>query len=49
MNTQPLTPALRGYPIDKDLVRANRAQRRPRRRRNRFAALRDLAARRRQR
>jgi hypothetical protein len=43
MDKQPLTPqALRGYPIDHDLLRANRAQRGPRRR---FSALRTLAAR----
>jgi hypothetical protein len=42
MNQQPLTPqALRGYPIDHDLLRANRAQRGTRRR---FSALRALAA-----
>ena len=35
---QPIIPqALRGYPVDHDLLRAHRAQRRPRRR---FAALR---------
>ena len=43
MNTQPVTPqALRGYPVDHTLVRANRAQRGPRRR---FRILRTLAAR----
>ena len=43
MNTNPITPqALRGYPVDYALLRANRAQRG---RRRRFAALRAVAAR----
>lgn len=43
MSNHPVTPqALRGYPIDHDLLRANRAQRGPRRR---FSALRAVAAR----
>jgi hypothetical protein len=33
MNSHPITPqALRGYPVDHNLIRANRAQRGPRRR-----------------
>ena len=41
MNFHPITPqALRGYPIDHELLRANRAQRGPRRR---LAALRAVA------
>jgi hypothetical protein len=41
MNNHPITPqALRGYPIDHELLRANRAQRGPRRR---LAALRAVA------
>jgi hypothetical protein len=43
MNHQPITPqAIRGYPIDHELLRGNRAQRGPRRR---FSALRAIAAR----
>lgn len=43
MNNHPITPqALRGYPIDHELLRANRAQRGPRRR---LATLRAVAAR----
>ena len=41
MNNHPITPqALRGYPIDHELLRANRAQRGPRRR---LATLRAVA------
>ena len=43
MNTHPVAPqALRGYPVDHDLIRANRAQRGPRRR---FRILRTLTLR----
>jgi hypothetical protein len=43
MSNRPVTPqALRGYPIDHDLLRSNRAQRGPRRR---FSLLRTIAAR----
>jgi hypothetical protein len=41
MNNHPITPqALRGYPTDHELLRANRAQRGPRRR---LSALRAVA------
>jgi hypothetical protein len=43
MTSPPITPqALRGYPVDHDLIRANRAQRGQR---GRFRILRALAAR----
>ncbi|HET6173482.1 MAG TPA: hypothetical protein VFD90_12785 [Gaiellales bacterium] len=43
MYKPPIAPqAMRGYPVDHDLLRANRAQRGPRRR---FSAVRALAAR----
>ena len=42
MNNSPITPqALRGYPIDHELLRANRAQRGTR---PRFSALRAVVA-----
>ena len=39
MSTPPVTPQLRGYPVDHALVRANRAQSGPRRRRAPFGGL----------
>jgi hypothetical protein len=43
MNTQPIAPqGLRGYPVDYELIRSNRAQRGQRRR---FQILRALATR----